>query len=62
MPHCKLIPAGGACGTQDERDVRESLTAYACAGGPHHNAVCFGDARTRLAAAARLLDADYCEA
>lgn len=52
MPHFKLAPGG---------DVREFLTAYAKAGGPHHNAVCFGDARERLKAAAKLLDADYCE-
>ena len=43
------------------QDVREFLTAYAKAGGPHHNALCFGDARSRLKAAARLLDADYVE-
>ena len=52
VPHFKLTPAG---------DVRDFLTAYAKAGGPHHNAVCFGDARARLAFAADLLDADYCE-
>ncbi len=52
VPHFKLAPGG---------DVREFLTAYAKAGGPHHNAVCFGDARERLKAAAKLLDADYCE-
>ncbi len=51
-PHFRLAPAG---------DVREFLTAYARAGGPHHCAVCFGDARTRIRTAARLLDADYCE-
>jgi L-arabinose isomerase len=51
-PHFRLVPGG---------DVREFLTAYAVAGGPHHCAVCFGDARARLRAAARLLDADYCE-
>jgi len=51
-PHFKLVPSG---------DVRDFLTAYATAGGPHHNAVCFGDARARLQIAARLLDADYCE-
>ena len=44
-----------------ERDVRDMLTAYASAGGPHHNALCFGDARPRLELAARLLDADYVE-
>ncbi len=52
VPHCKLQPAG---------DVRDFLTAYARAGGPHHNAVCFGDARAALRTAARLLKADYCE-
>ncbi len=51
-PHFKLSPAG---------DVREFLTEYARAGGPHHLAVCFGDARSRLKAAAQVLDADYCE-
>ena len=29
-------------------DVRDWLTAYAKAGGPHHNALCFGDATARL--------------
>jgi len=53
VPHCKLVPAEG--------DVRDWLTAYAKAGGPHHNAVCFGDARGRIRTAADLLDADYCE-
>jgi len=52
VPHFKMAPAG---------DVREFLTAYARAGGPHHGAVCFGDARPRIRAAARLLDADYIE-
>jgi L-arabinose isomerase len=52
VPHFKLLPEG---------DVRDWLTAYAKAGGPHHNAVCFGDARPRIRAAARLLNADYCE-
>jgi L-arabinose isomerase len=52
VPHCKLIPGG---------DVRDFLTAYAVAGGPHHSAVCFGDARRRLKVASRLIDADYCE-
>jgi len=51
-PHSKLLCGG---------DVRDFLTAYARAGGPHHNAVCFGDARGRLKMAAKLLDADYCE-
>ena len=52
VPHSKLVPEG---------DVRDFLTAYAKAGGPHHAALCFGDARPRLRAAARLLDADYVE-
>jgi L-arabinose isomerase len=42
-------------------DVRDWLTAYAKAGGPHHNAICFGDARRQIAAAARLLRAEYVE-
>jgi L-arabinose isomerase len=53
VPHAKLKPFGG--------DVRRFLTAYATAGGPHHNAVFFGDARPRLRFAAELLGADYCE-
>jgi L-arabinose isomerase len=53
VPHFKLRPAGG--------DVRDWLTAYAKAGGPHHNAVAFGDATRRIRAAAALLDAEYCE-
>lgn len=53
VPHFKLLPERG--------DVRDWLTAYAKAGGPHHNAVCFGDATHRIRAAAQLLDADYCE-
>jgi len=52
-PHFKLLPARG--------DVRDWLTAYAKAGGPHHNAVCFGDATRRIRAVARLLDAEYVE-
>ncbi|MBM4087125.1 MAG: hypothetical protein FJ272_20235 [Planctomycetes bacterium] len=52
VPHFKLAPRG---------DVRDFLTAYAKSGGPHHSALCFGDARERLRAAARLMDADYCE-
>ncbi len=52
VPHFKLEPQG---------DVRDFLTRYAGAGGPHHSAVCFGDARARLGIAAGLLDADYCE-
>ena len=53
VPHSKLKPASG--------DVRQFLSAYATAGGPHHNAVLFGDARPRLRFAADLLGADYCE-
>jgi len=52
VPHFKLKPAGS---------VREFLTAYAKAGGPHHNAVCFGDARRRLRMAAELIGADFKE-
>ena len=52
VPHSKLKSASG--------DVRRFLTAYATAGGPHHNAVIFGDARPRLRFAAELLGADYC--
>jgi L-arabinose isomerase len=52
VPHFKLRPSG---------DVRQFLTAYAAAGGPHHNAVCFGDARRRLRLAAALVGAEYCE-
>ncbi len=52
VPHFKLEPEG---------DVREFLTGYATAGGPHHCAVCFGDARARIHTAAHLLDADYVE-
>ncbi len=52
VPHFKLKPT---------RDVRDFLTAYAQAGGPHHNAVCFGAAQRRLRMAAHLLNADYVE-
>ncbi len=51
-PHAKARPAG---------DVRDFLTAYATAGGPHHLAVCKGDARSKLIALARFIDADYVE-
>lgn len=51
-PHSKVAPRD---------DVRRWLTRYALAGGPHHNAICFGDARPRIELAARMLDADYCE-
>lgn len=52
-PHCRILPSHG--------DVRDWLTAYGKAGGPHHHALCFGDATGRIQAAARLLDADYFE-
>ncbi len=52
VPHFKLRPRG---------NVRDFLTAYARASGPHHNAVCFGDARRRLRLAAAMLEADYVE-
>lgn len=53
VPHFKVRITDG--------DVRQWLTSYAKAGGPHHNAMCFGDATKRLRLVARLLDADYCE-
>jgi L-arabinose isomerase len=52
VPHFKIKPAD---------DVREFLTAYAANGGPHHNAVSFGDARARLRLAAEILGAEYVE-
>ena len=52
VPHAKVSPAG---------DVRDFLTAYATAGGPHHLAVCFGDARKKLRLLSMFLDADYVE-
>ncbi len=52
VPHAKARPAG---------DVRDFLTGYATAGGPHHLAICKGDARAKLAALARFIDADYVE-
>ncbi len=51
-PQSKIAPDG---------DVREWLTAYSMAGGPHHLAVCFGDARTQLKILAHLLGAEYVE-
>jgi len=42
-------------------DVREFLTAYAKAGGPHHLAVCYGDARRKLRLLAELIGAEYVE-
>jgi L-arabinose isomerase len=52
VPHFKIRPLSG---------VREFLTRYAKSGGPHHNAICFGEARRRLRMAAELIGADYCE-
>lgn len=52
VPHFKVRPPG---------DVRRFLTRYARAGGPHHNAVCRGDARRRLEFAAGLLGAEAVE-
>jgi hypothetical protein len=52
VPHFKICPL---------TPVREFLTRYAKSGGPHHNAVCFGDARRRLRLAAEMIGADYCE-
>jgi len=52
VPHTKMRPPG---------DVRDFLTAYALAGGPHHLAVCAGDASWRLRMLARILDADCVE-
>ncbi len=42
-------------------DIRDWLTAYAKAGGAHHNAMCFDDATGRIQSAAAMLDADYFE-
>ncbi len=50
VPHFKMCPRG---------DVRNFLTDYANAGGPHHAAICFGDATRRLELAAKILDADF---
>jgi L-arabinose isomerase len=52
LPQAQARPAG---------DIRDFLTGYACAGGPHHSALCLGDARRQLKIAARYLDADYVE-
>ncbi len=52
VPHCKV---------RNHRDVRDWLTAYAKLGGPHHHAICFGDARDKIQLTARLLDAEYHE-
>ena len=51
-PQSKVVPRG---------DVREWLNAYGAAGGPHHMAICFGDACRRLELLATLLGADYVE-
>jgi L-arabinose isomerase len=51
-PHAKMAPAGG---------VREFLSAYNRAGGPHHGALAFGDARPRLRLAAAMTGCDYLE-
>lgn len=53
VPHAKAVIPDG--------DVRDWLTSYARAGGPHHHALCFGDARRRVRLAAELLGADYHE-
>ncbi|MBN1553665.1 MAG: hypothetical protein JXA11_02885 [Phycisphaerae bacterium] len=53
VPHARLLPARG--------DVRDFLTAYAKAGGPHHAALCFGDARQRLGYLAGMMHIDYVE-
>jgi hypothetical protein len=37
------------------------LTAYANAGGPHHNGVCFGDTCPRPHLAAEMLGAEHFE-
>jgi L-arabinose isomerase len=51
-PQFKLVP---------RVNVRDWLTSYAKAGGPHHNAVCFGDARNRLKLAFEILGVEYIE-
>lgn len=52
VPHAKFCSAG---------NVRDFLTAYATAGGPHHIAVCFGDAREKLRVLSKFINADYVE-
>lgn len=52
VPHAKVRPMG---------NVRDFLTAYAKAGGPHHLAICLNDACELLAVVAELLNADYVE-
>jgi L-arabinose isomerase len=41
------------------QDVRDWLNAYGSAGGPHHMAMCFGDACGQLKVLAHLLGADF---
>jgi len=50
VPHFKIKPSARC---------EAFLTAYAQAGGPHHNAVCLGDARRRLSLAAALIGAEF---
>ena len=52
VPHAKVRPGG---------DVRDFLTGYARAGGPHHMAISLGDAREALSLIANFIDADYIE-
>jgi L-arabinose isomerase len=52
VPNAKIAPKG---------DIREFLTAYATAGGPHHLGLCRGDARDLLSVLAKSLSADYVE-
>lgn len=49
-PQAKIVPR---C------DVRDWLTAYATAGGPHHLAVCYGDATAQLKLLAHLIGAEF---
>jgi L-arabinose isomerase len=49
-PQTKVAVAG---------DVRDWLTAYASAGGPHHMALCFGDACAELKLLAHFLGSDF---
>ena len=52
VPHGKLKP---------RENVRDFLTAYAKVGGPHHHAICRGDARRRIRRLAEMLGAEYWE-
>jgi len=52
VPHSKV---------KIQADVRDVLSAYARAGGPHHLVISLGDARPKLAHAAYYLGADYVE-